>query len=152
MPAKIDLYLPAQGEIITLEEVNHYLLEQEVGGSGVGIIPRQDVFYAPVSGKVVLVGEHANHVAIEVNENITVLIHCGIHTDALEGRGFSSYVREGDEVILGDKILYMDRDFIASHGDATVLVLLTKKIGLSRFIVDYSAQRLLERFMEIHLK
>lgn len=151
MPQKIELYMPARGEIIPLVEVNHYIMDEQVDGMGAALLPQEDIFYAPVSGKVVLLGQYRNLVAIEVNDCLTVLIHCGIHSDRLKGRGFATYVEEGDEVILGDKLLYMDRDYVSNYADITTPILLTKRQGVSHLTVNYDVSESFQKFMEIHL-
>ncbi|PKK39310.1 hypothetical protein ABB02_01543 [Clostridiaceae bacterium JG1575] len=152
MAQKVDLYMPVRGELLPLNEVNNYLAEDSVDGLGVGILPQEDLFYAPVSGEVVLVGENHNVVGIAVTPELTILLHCGIHCEGLEGRGFSSYVRVGDQVTLGDKLLYMDRDYVSNHGDPTTPLIISNRTGVRHVNIDYSVTDIFQKFMEIHLK
>ncbi|MFZ2257861.1 MAG: PTS glucose transporter subunit IIA [Clostridiaceae bacterium] len=152
MDKKVDLYMPVRGELMPLQEVNNYLVDDMVDGLGVAILPEEDIFYAPVSGEVVLVGENFNTVGIAINPDLTILIHCGINVEKLGGRGFSTYVRVGDHVTLGDKLIYMDRDYVSNSAEITTPLLISNRTGVSHVNIDYSVNESFQKFMEIHLK
>lgn len=152
MEKKVDLYMPIQGHLMPLTEVNNYLVDDEIDGLGVAIVPEEDIFYAPVSGDIILVGDNFNTVGISVNPELTILIHCAINADKLEGRGFSSYVRVGDRVTLGDKLIYMDRDYVANSAEITTPLIISNRTGVSHVNIDYSVTDAFHKFMEIHLK
>ena len=48
MDKKVDLYMPVRGELMPLQEVNNYLVDDMVDGLGVAILPEEDIFYAVV--------------------------------------------------------------------------------------------------------
>lgn len=144
--------MPVRGELMPLQEVNNYLVDDMVDGLGVAILPEEDIFYAPVSGEVVLVGENFNTVGIAINPDLTILIHCGINVEKLGGRGFSTYVRVGDHVTLGDKLIYMDRDYVSNSAEITTPLLISNRTGVSHVNIDYSVNESFQKFMEIHLK
>ncbi len=152
MKKKIDLYMPLKGTLMPIREINSYLPENTVDGLGVGIYPEEDIFYSPVTGKVVMVGEYHNMVAISVAEGVTILIQCGIHSEKLGGRGFSSYVREKDHVTTGDKLLFMDREYVSNRSDITTPVIISNRAGVEKIETDYTVTDAFVRFMEIHLK
>lgn len=149
---KIDLYMPVKGKVIPLNEVNNYLPEDMVGGTGAGILPEEDIFYSPVSGDVVLVGDNRNSVGIAVNPDITILVHCGLNTEKTDGRGFSSYVRVGDKVTVGDKLIFMDLDFVSNLCDTTTLILVSNTRGVKKVDYDYNVNDTFQKFMEIYTK
>lgn len=144
--------MPVRGELMPLNEVNDYLADETVDGLGVAIIPQEDIFYAPVSGKVILVGENNNTVGISVSPELTILIHCALKAEKLGGRGFSSYVRVGDHVTLGDKLIFMDRDYVSNHADITTPIIISNRTGVSHVKIDFSITDSFQRFMEIYLK
>lgn len=152
MGKKVDLYMPVRGELIPINEVNDYLADESVDGLGVALIPEEDIFYAPVSGEVVLVGDNYNTVGIAVTPELTILIHCAINAESLQGRGFSAYVRTGDHVTLGDKLIFMDREYVANHADVTTPILISNRAGVSHINIDFSVTESFQKFMEIHLK
>lgn len=152
MKKKVDLYMPLKGRIMPIKEINSYLPENTVDGLGVGIFPEEDIFYSPVSGEVVLVGDHKNFVTIAVNEGLSILVQCGIHSEKLEGRGFSSYVKKGDKVTVGDKLLFMDREFVSNHSDITTPIIISNRSSVDKIEIDYNINDAFQKFMEIYLK
>lgn len=151
MGSKLDLYMPVAGKVIPIEEANDYLINDMVGGTGVCIIPEGDIFFAPVSGEVVLVSENLNTIAISTKEDLTILIHAGLDTAKLMGRGFGTYVKIGDKVTVGDKILYMDRDYVELKAKLTTPIIITTPEKVKNLVVNYKATGAFVKFMEISL-
>ncbi len=149
MSKKCEFYMPVKGEIIPLNEVNHYLNDDLVGGTGVCIIPENGLFHAPVSGEVVMVSENLNAVAISTKHKITILIHLGLNTAKLEGRGFAVYVKEGDLVSVGDKLIYMDLDYVELKAKITTPLLITTPEKIVNLVIDYKARDAFVKFMEV---
>lgn len=151
MNKKCELYMPVAGEVIPLEEANHYLKDDVLGGTGVCIIPDGDIFFAPVSGEVVLVSDNLNAVAISTEDNLTILIHAGLDTAKLGGRGFATYVKVGDMVTVGDKLLYMDRDFVELTAKITTPIIITTPDKIRDLSINYKATGAFVKFVEISL-
>lgn len=149
MSKKCELYMPVAGEIIPISEVNHYLTDDLVGGTGVCIIPEDGHFHAPVSGKVVLVAENLNAVAISTKNGITILIHLGLDTAKLEGRGFAVYVKEGDMVSVGDKLLYMDLDYVELKAKVTTPLMITTPEKIKNLVINYKIRDAFVKFMDV---
>lgn len=151
MNKKCELYMPVAGEVIPLEEANNYLKDDVLGGTGVCIIPDGDIFFAPVSGEVVLVSDTLNAVAISTEDHLTILIHAGLDTAKLGGRGFATYVKVGDMVTVGDKLLFMDRDFIELTAKITSPVIVTTPDKIKNITINYKATGAFVKFAEISL-
>lgn len=151
MDKKCELYMPVAGEVIPLEEANNYLKDDLLGGMGLCIIPDGDLFFAPVSGEVVLVSETLNAVAISTKDQLTILIHLGLDTAKLGGRGFASYVKEGDQVTVGDKLLYMDRDYVELQAKITTPMIITTPDKVKEMNINYKATGAFVKFVEISL-
>ena len=151
MSQKCALYMPVAGEVIPMDEANDYLADDLVGGTGVCIIPDGDIFFAPVSGQVVLVSENLNSVAISTQDHLTILIHAGLDTAKLQGRGFASYVKVGDKVTVGDKLLFMDRDFVGLSAKVTSPLIITTPDKIRDLSINYKANSAFVKFMEISL-
>lgn len=149
MVNKCELYMPVNGEVIPMSEVNHYLNDDLVMGTGVCIIPKSGHFYAPISGKIVLVSDNLNAVAISTKNDITILIHLGLDTAKLQGRGFATYVKEGDQVTVGDKLLYMDLDYVELKAKITTPVMITTPDKIKNLVIDYKAQDAFVKFMDV---
>ena len=151
MKMKCELYMPVAGELIPLEEANQYLKDDLLGGTGVCIIPDGDIFFAPVSGEVVLVSDNLNAVAINTKEKLTILIHAGLDTAKLQGRGFATYVKVGDKVTVGDKLLYMDRDYVELEAKITTPIIITTPEKVKEMTINYEATGAFVKFAEISL-
>lgn len=143
--------MPVAGEILPLEEANNYLKDDLLGGTGVCIIPEGDLFCAPISGEVVLVSDNLNAVAIRTKENFTILLHLGLDTAKLEGRGFATYVKTGDQVSVGDKLLYMDRDYVELSAKITTPIIITTPERIKNMEINYKASGAFVKFAEISL-
>lgn len=149
MTNKCALYMPVMGEVIPISEANNYLNDDLVGGTGVCIIPENGHFHAPVSGEVVLVSENLNAVAISTKNQVTIFIHLGLDTAKLQGRGFASYVKEGDQVSVGDKLLYMDLDYVELKAKITTPLMITTPDKIKNLVIDYKARDAFVKFMEV---
>ncbi len=119
------------GKVIPLSEVNDGVFSQGVMGDGVGIIPDEDVILAPCDAKVSTLIEDSKHaVGLQLGNGVELLIHVGLDTVSMKGDGFRYFVKEGDIVKAGDKLIQFDREKIkaAGHPD-TVVFLVTENAG-----------------------
>ncbi len=106
---------PMDGELIELSAVEDEVFGSGVMGSGFAIKPTGTEVFAPVSGKIVTFFPTKHAIGIKTDAGLEVLIHVGMDTVMLEGRGFTAHKAEGDVVKAGDKLL--DVDFDAIKGD-----------------------------------
>lgn len=117
---------PVDGTVIALKDVPDEVFSSGVAGDGVAINPTGNVITAPASGviSVVLPSKHA--VGMTLSNGAEILIHVGLNTVMLEGKGFDVKVTEGQEVNAGDTLLSFDRDVIEGAGYAlTTPILVT---------------------------
>ena len=93
-------------------------------GDGVAINPEDNVVYAPADGTVSLVFPTKHAMGITLTTGAELLIHVGLDTVQMEGEGFETYVKAGDQVKKGDKLISFDRGLIAQKGfkDQTMLL------------------------------
>lgn len=94
-------------------------------GEGVAIVPTGSVAVSPVAGTVTAVIEDSKHaVGVTTDDGIELLVHVGLDTVDMKGRGFELFCRQGDRVAVGDKLLSFDRTAIAEagHPDTVALV------------------------------
>ncbi len=109
------IHSPLTGKICTLDSVMDPAFSNRMIGDGLAIIPESPEVIAPVSGKVISVFETKHAVVFENEDNIRVLLHIGIDSMRLKGKGFSAFVTNGQEVKEGEKLLSLDMDFIETH-------------------------------------
>ncbi len=84
-------------------------------GDGVSIDPVSSSLVAPCDGRVVLMHSAAHAVTIATSQGIEVLMHVGLDTVQLKGKGFTARVKNGDEVSAGDVLIDFDADYVATH-------------------------------------
>ncbi|HEY0189202.1 MAG TPA: PTS glucose transporter subunit IIA [Cellulomonas sp.] len=112
---------PADGEAVALAEVGDGVFSERMLGDGAAVRPTSGHVLAPVSGQVVSVLPHAY--GLRTDDGLDVLVHVGIDTVELEGRGFAPRVEQGAEVRAGDPLVQVDLDVLAGAGlDPTVVV------------------------------
>ncbi|MCF6459527.1 PTS sugar transporter subunit IIA [Clostridium sp. Cult3] len=116
----ISILAPMTGDIIEITQVEDEVFSEKMVGDGVAIEPREGIVVSPVQGRIVQIFPTKHALGIETEDGLEILIHIGLDTVELKGEGFKSYVKVGDEVKLGDKLLEVDLDFIRKSGRSTV--------------------------------
>ena len=111
---------PVDGRVVPMVEVPDSVFAGEVMGPGCGIWPTGETAYAPVSGTVSVTMGHA--VGITSADGVELIIHVGIDTVEMDGRGFTVYVEKGDHVEAGQPILGFSRHAIADAGYRDIVV------------------------------
>lgn len=113
----------ACGKVIPLEEVKDEAFSSGALGYGAAIIPTKGTIYSPVEGKVGSIYPTGHAIGIISNSGREILIHIGIDTVKLEGKGFTTYVKEGTIVHPGDRLVDVDLDVVKENGyDTSVIV------------------------------
>ena len=107
-------YAPVSGRVIRMTDVPDKVFSTEVLGKGCALWPDGDVVYAPANGWVGTAVGHA--ITIKSDGGAEVLIHVGVNTVNLKGKGFTNLVSDGDRVVAGQPIIVMDRKIITEAG------------------------------------
>ena len=110
-----EIYAPADGQVVALESVDDEVFSKKLVGDGVALIPMSDLFTAPIAGRVTKIFSTNHAFTIKSPKDLEVIVHIGLDTVALEGRGFERLVNEGDEVKAGDPIIRIDLPYIREH-------------------------------------
>lgn len=117
---------PVSGKIIPASEIADPMFAAETMGPSIGIVPDGEIVYAPFDGEVMMVFPTKHAVGLASKDGVEVLIHVGIDTVQMDGKGFESFVEQGQKITKGDKLLTFDRDEIKKAGYSdTVIVVLT---------------------------
>ncbi|MCI1932025.1 MAG: glucose PTS transporter subunit IIA [Ancrocorticia sp.] len=118
--AVTEVLAPMAGTVIPLEDVPDEGFASGAVGKGVAIRPTSDTVVAPGDGKVILAFPTGHAVGIRLDNGIEVLIHIGIDTVNLQGKGFTVHVSRGERVRAGDPLVTFDRAVIHDAGYSTV--------------------------------
>lgn len=112
------LLAPCSGRVIPITEVDDPVFAGEMVGPGVAIEPLLEpaTVVSPIAGKVVKVHPHA-FVVLNAEEKLGVLVHLGINTVKLEGKGFEVLAAQGDMVGAGDPIVRWNPADITGEGE-----------------------------------
>lgn len=117
---------PVDGDVIAQKDIADETFASGILGKGVGINPETGHVYAPFAGTIGAVADSGHAIGLTDQEGREILIHVGIDTVAMEGKGFSPKVKQGDVVKAGQEILSFDREMIKKAGyKDTVIVILT---------------------------
>ena len=121
-----DIMKPINGEVVPYTKIPDETFASGALGQGVGIIPAGEIVYSPVDGVISSVAGTSHAIGISAAGEQELLIHVGVDTVMMNGDGFTTYVKEGDKVKIGQPLLKFDDAKIkaAGHPD-TVVVLLT---------------------------
>lgn len=106
---------PLSGEAKSITETPDDAFAQKMMGDGAMIVPEDGVVTAPMDAEVCFVFPSKHAVGLRTEEGIELLIHVGIDTVKLDGKGFEAFVKDGDKVKKGDKLLSFDKDFIEKN-------------------------------------
>lgn len=120
------------GAVIPLADIPDPVFSRGTVGQGVGIMPSGDTVVAPAAGKILVAHQTGHAFGIRFDSGVELLIHVGIDTVNLEGRGFDVKVRTGDRVEAGTPLVTFDREVIEDAGYSLitpVLVTNGKKFG-----------------------
>lgn len=129
---KISVFAPAKGHLLELEEVNDPVFSGKLMGDGYALRPEASEIYSPVDGEVVMVAGTKHAIGIKTEEGLEILVHMGIDTVALDGKGFEIFVKEGDTITKDTKIATMDLDLIKKEGKQTdIMVIVTNSEEIS---------------------
>lgn len=123
---------PFDGWCSTLDEVPDPVFAGRMLGDGLAIDPTGNVLVAPCAGEIVTLPASAHAVSIRAADGIDILIHIGIDTVQLAGRGFDARVRVGDVVRAGDALIRFDLDTVARGAKSLITpILVTPMEGLT---------------------
>jgi PTS system beta-glucosides-specific IIC component len=111
---------PIKGEVLNLSDIEDAAFSSGVLGQGVAIIPSDGKVVAPVDGVVTTLFPSLHAIGILSDEGVEVLIHIGLNTVQLEGRGFEACIKQGDRITKGQTILKFDIDVIKESGYSVV--------------------------------
>ena len=106
---------PVDGQVVALESVDDEVFSQKLVGDGVAVIPMSNVFKAPIDGVVSKIFSTNHAYSIKSPKDLEVMVHIGLETVALDGKGFTRIANEGDEVKAGDVIIEVDLAYIREH-------------------------------------
>lgn len=117
---KIALASPLKGKVLKLSEVKDEAFASGVLGQGAAIEPEEGVLYAPADGTVSALFPTGHAIGLTTQTGLELLMHVGMDTVQLDGKGFKAFVETGETVKQGQKLLEFDRKLISEAGYSLV--------------------------------
>src|SRR6202521_2729986 len=128
----LQILAPFNGWCSALDEVPDPVCAGRMLGDGLAVDPTSGILLAPCAGEIITLPASAHAVSIRTAEGIDVLVHVGIDTVQLGGRGFEACVRPGVSVRAGDELIRFDLDVVARGAKSLMTpIVVTSMDGLS---------------------
>lgn len=123
---------PVQGQLVSLDQINDEVFASQQMGKTLAIYPTEEQIVSPGNGQVTALYPTHHAIGLKLDNGAEILLHIGINTVELKGRGFETFVKVGERVRLGQKLLSFDKQIIQAAGyDPTVLVIVTNTAEMS---------------------
>ena len=110
------LVSPLAGQVKPLSQATDPVFSSGVMGQGVVIEPSQGELVSPVNGTVTVLFPTKHAVGIVSEEGVELLMHIGMDTVSLDGKGFEAHVAQGDKVVVGQQLISFDTNVIKEAG------------------------------------
>lgn len=124
-----EVVAPISGKIINIEEVNDQVFATKMMGDGFAVTPDQltNTIVAPMDGEITAIAGSGHAVGIKNEKTgVEMMVHVGLDTVKLKGRGFKVLVKMGKEVSAGDKMIAIDWQIMDEEKlDMTTIVVFT---------------------------
>ncbi|NLL74684.1 MAG: PTS transporter subunit EIIC [Erysipelothrix sp.] len=109
------IYAPITGEMKDMSETPDATFAQKMMGDGVVIFPSEGSVFAPFDGEVTFVFGTKHAIGLISDLGTEMLVHVGIDTVQLDGKGFEVFVNDGDKIKKGDILIKFDIDYLIEN-------------------------------------
>jgi PTS system D-glucosamine-specific IIA component/PTS system glucose-specific IIA component len=130
------LVAPVTGKLLSLTDVPDPVFAQKMAGDGVAVMPEDDVIVAPADGELTLVFDTKHAFAMTLDNGIELLVHIGLETVTLKGKGFEQLIQSGIKIKAGTPIMKVDREYIKSKGFSLITPILITNTDNTKSIVS----------------
>ncbi len=124
----LEMIAPFDGEVVALKDVPDEAFSSGIVGDGVAIKPTSNIVMAPATGTVVKIFDTNHAFCIETDNSVEIIVHMGIDTVALGGKGFKRLVEEGAEVKVGQPILELDLEYLNANAKSMISPVIVSNI------------------------
>lgn len=147
-----DVVSPVKGKMIPCSEISDAVFSQEMMGQTIGFEPYDGVICSPVNGIIEVMFPTHHAIGIKAADGTGYLVHIGIDTVVLNGDGFKAFVKQGDNVKAGQKIVEVNLDKVKKAGYPLTTMLIVTEKPSDDYRVKYIDCREVERAEVINLK
>jgi len=141
---------PVDGQVVALESVDDEVFSRKMVGDGVAVVPMSSEFTAPIDGVVSKIFSTNHAYSIKSDKDLEVMVHIGLETVALEGRGFTRIAQEGQSVKAGDVIIKVDLAYIREHAkDIVTPIIISEESDVKEIETKTGSVKNQDKIMEI---
>ena len=115
-----EILSPLKGHVLPLTQVPDEVFSRRIMGAGAAIDPQEGEIKAPFDGIVTAVFPTGHAIGLTSNDGVECLIHIGIDTVEMDGKGFETLVKQGQTVKAGDLLSRVDLDAIRKAGHPVI--------------------------------
>ena len=151
MTTSLTLLAPLSGIVVPLDQVPDPAFARRLAGDGLALEPLDQRLVAPCDARVLHV-HRAGHALTLAASGLEILIHVGLDTVKLNGKGFDPRVKTGDEVRAGDLLLRFDADYIATHARSLITPVIVTNMERVKALQVCSGRVTAGRDAIIHLR
>lgn len=116
----LEVISPLAGQRVAVSDIPDSVFANEIMGRTIAINPNAGQVIAPFDGEVVTIFPTSHAIGIKNAQGVELLIHIGIDTVELEGKGYTAFVQAGDAFKQGDVLVQFDQTFIQDKGYSTI--------------------------------
>ena len=132
-----ELVAVADGKVLPISEVPDPVFAEKMMGEGFAIDPTSDVIVSPISGTLVQVADTLHAYGIQSDSGVEVLVHVGLDTVNLQGKGFEAKVKIGDAVKKGDPLVKIDREYLIANAPSIVIPVIVTNGNMEAYNYDF---------------
>ena len=107
---------PLSGKVIALSEIDDPVFAGGAMGNGIAIEPTDNKVYAPFNGEIEFIAESKHAIGLKSEDGVELLIHVGMDTVQMDGKGFDVKVKANEKVKAGELLLEFDKEGIQKAG------------------------------------
>ncbi len=132
-----DIVAPVSGKMVPAVEISDSAFADELLGQTIGILPEDGTVVSPVNGKIVTMFDTGHAFGVEDNNGNTYLVHIGIDTVSMNGKGFQILVKQESSVKAGQPVISVDLKAVRDAGFDPIVMLIVIETPSDDFKVNY---------------
>lgn len=125
---------PVVGRVLPLNQVPDQVFSDNLMGEGFAIDPSEGFVYAPCNATIITVFPTHHAIGLRCENGLEVLIHFGLDTVNLKGEGFTSHIREGDQVTKGQLLLTVNLDVVRRQAPSLITPIILTNLPRNRHV------------------
>ena len=134
----LDIVALASGTMICPDQIKDAVFSQQMMGQTIGFILDSGEIVSPVTGKVEVMFPTGHAFMIRMKDGTGILVHVGINTVELNGKGFKVYVKQGQDVKAGQTVVRLDLKAVKQQGyDTTTMLIVSESINKTIPFIDF---------------